>query len=136
MWAVISAIIVIESSHSETFVSARNRILGTIVGALVSGIYLFLFPFSVIGFTVAIGIGVLICYLFRIPKAVKLTGITIAVVIIVATIDKDLHPFVNAGLRLAESAIGTGMAIIVALVSYFIMEHTTKTKANAGDQGA
>ncbi len=114
LWAVISAIIVIEATDLETYSSAKNRITGTLIGAIVSGAYLLLFPFSIIGFVLAIGVGVLICFLVGIPKAVKLTGITISVVMIVSSIAEDLHPFVNAGLRFAESAIGTVIAVIVA----------------------
>ena len=118
LWAVISAIIVIEASHKETYTSAKNRIIGSLIGAIVSGVYLFFFPFTIIGFVVTVGVGVLICFLLGIPQSVKLTGITISVVMIVATITEDLHPFSNAGLRFFESAIGTGIAVLVAFVSY------------------
>jgi len=39
LWAAISAIIVLEASHKETYTSAINRITGTLTGAVVSGIY-------------------------------------------------------------------------------------------------
>ena len=120
LWAVVSAIIVIEATHIETYNSAKMRIIGTFIGAVISGFYLWLFPFSLLGFVATISIGVIICYILRIPKAVKLTGITISVIIIVSTIDKELHPFVNSGLRLAESTIGTGMAILVAYLAHLL----------------
>ena len=123
LWAVISAIIVIEASHKETISSAKNRIIGSLIGAVVSGVYLLFFPFTIIGFAATIGAGVLICFLLDIPKSVKLTGITISVVMIVSSITEDLHPFLNAGLRFFESAIGTGIAVLVALVSYYAKDY-------------
>lgn len=126
MWAVISAIVVIESSHPDTLASAGQRILGTLVGSVVSGTYLVLFPFSVFGYAAAIGFGMFICYLFKIEKAIKLTAITISVVLIVATIDESLHPYVNAGLRLVESSIGSGVAVVAAFLSYNFLSRKGK----------
>lgn len=126
LWATISAIIVLESTHYETFASAKNRIIGTLIGAILSGVYLLMFPFTIIGFAATIGVGVLVCYIFRVPQSVKLTGITISVIMIVSTIGKDLHPVTNAGLRFVESAIGTSMAIIVA----FIVLHIERFNEN------
>lgn len=128
LWAVISAIIVLEASHKETYVSAKNRIGGTFIGAIVSGVYLFFFPFTIFGLTVAIATGVLICFLFGQQQSIKLTGITIAVVMIVSTIAKDLHPFINAGLRFVESAIGTGVAVLVALVAFLTEDFFSRQK--------
>jgi len=44
LWATISAIIVLELSHEETLASAKTRLIGSFIGAVVSGIYLILFP--------------------------------------------------------------------------------------------
>lgn len=118
LWATISAIIVLEVSHYRTLVSAKHRLIGSFIGAVLSGIYLLLFPFSVIGYAVTIGIGVLVCFILKVPQAVKLTGITISVIVIVSTITEELHPIKNAGLRFAESAIGAGIAELVAYVNY------------------
>ncbi len=122
MWAAISAIIVIEATHKETLSSAMHRVLGTLVGSVVSGTYLILFQFSLFGFAATVGVGMLICYLFHIEKAIKLTTITIAVVLIVATVDNDLHPYINAGLRLTESAIGSGLAVLIGFLFYILIK--------------
>jgi len=118
LWATISAIIVLEVSHYKTLNSAKLRLTGSFIGAVLSGIYLLLFPFSVIGFAITIGVGVLVCFLLKVPESVKLTGITISVIIIVSTIAEELHPVKNAGLRFIESAIGAAVAEIVAYVNY------------------
>lgn len=127
LWAVISAIIVLEATHKETFTSAKNRLIGTFIGAIVSGVYLYFFTFSILGFIIAVAVGTLICFLFGLQKSVKLTGITISVIMIVATVEKGIHPFLNAGLRFAESAIGTGIAVLVALLALSV-ENYSKQK--------
>jgi uncharacterized membrane protein YgaE (UPF0421/DUF939 family) len=126
LWAVISAIIVLESTHVKTYGSAKSRIIGSLIGAIISGVYLFFFDFTIIGFLITIAIGVLVCLLFKIPNSIKLAGITISVVIIVSTVSEDLHPFTNAGLRFVESAIGTGTAILIAVLTYYIEENKPK----------
>jgi len=50
LWAVISGIIVFEITAMDTLQSAKTRIIGTFTGALISGVYLILFPFSIIGY--------------------------------------------------------------------------------------
>jgi len=117
LWSVISGIIVLESTREDTLRSAKFRIVGSLIGSVVSGIYLFYFPFTVVGYSVCIGIGASVCHLLRLPKHIKLTGVTISVVMIVSTMRHDLNPFLNAGLRFVESGIGTGVAIFVSYLS-------------------
>ncbi len=128
LWAVISAIIILEVTDAETYNSAKNRIIGTFIGAVVSGTYLFFFSFTFFGYLVAIVVGVLVCIIFGVPQSVKLSGITISVVMIVSTIAKDLHPFINAGLRFVESAIGMGVAIAVSFIYIYIENRYFKKK--------
>lgn len=131
LWAVISAIIVIEASHKETYTSAKNRIIGSLIGAIVSGFYLLFFPFSLVGFAATIGVGVLICLLLGLPQSIKLTGITISVIMIVSTITEDLHPFLNASLRFVESAIGAGIALIVAFTAFYLKNFISRKDAKS-----
>ena len=53
------------------------------------------------------------------PAHIKLTEITIAVVMIVSVITSDIDPVMNAALRFMESIIGALVAVTVAMaVSY------------------
>jgi len=120
LWAVISAYLVLEDTPSEAYMAAKNRMIGTFIGAFVSGIYFYFSPFTLFGYVVAIGIGVVVCFLFKRPQSVRLCGITISVILIAAAISKDLHPVINAALRFAESAIGAGAAILVTLLVFYV----------------
>ena len=126
LWAAISGIIVIEGMAGDTLRSAKIRIIGTLSGAIISGVYLLLFPFSLVGYAACIAAGVLFCYVFRVQNAIKLTGITISVILIVSTIEQELHPIINAGLRFAESAIGTAVAIVAAFTTHYLKKYFSK----------
>lgn len=120
LWAVISAIIVLESTFKETLHSAKVRILGSLIGAIIAGVYLLFFPFTVVGFAICIGVGAFANHLIGLPYTIKLTGVTIAVVMIVSALSDNLHPIYNAILRFVESAIGSVIAAIVSYISFYI----------------
>jgi uncharacterized membrane protein YccC len=117
LWSVISGIIVFESTRPKVLRSAKLRVIGSFIGALVSGVYLYFFSFTVLGFAACVGVGALICHLLRLPEHIKLTGVTISVIMLVSVITNNLSPIENAALRFAESVIGAAVAIAVAYVS-------------------
>lgn len=129
LWAVISAIIVYESTAKDALNLAKTRILGTLIGAIISAFFMYFFNFTIVGYVICIGLATLICYLFNIKHAAKLAGITISVILIVSVIEKELHPFTNAGLRFAESAIGTALALLFAYAIHHLNKKFQKTKS-------
>lgn len=120
LWSVISGVFVMADKESLTFKSARMRIRASIIGCLVSGVYLYFFTFAVVGFAICIAIGVFLCHILRIQDHVRTTSITISVVMIVSVVNNDISPIMNAALRFAESVIGALVAVAVALVSIYI----------------
>lgn len=113
LWSVISGVFVMSEKESMTVRSARLRIKASFIGCLIAGAYLYFFSFNIIGFAIAIALGVFICHIFRIPGYIKTTGITISVVVIISAIVQDIGPLANAGLRFAESVIGSLVAVAV-----------------------
>lgn len=109
-----------ESKWSETSSSAVFRIVGSFIGAAISGIYLYFYHFSALGLAICIGAGVFVCHLLGITKDIKLTSITISVVMIISVINSNIEPLMNAALRFSESVIGTGVAAMVAYASHSI----------------
>jgi uncharacterized membrane protein YccC len=114
LWSVISGVIVFEDARKKVLRSAKLRVIGTFIGALVSGVYLYFFPFTVIGFAACVGVGTFICHLVRLPDHIKLTVVTISVIMIVSFITNNSRPIENAALRFVESVIGALVALIVA----------------------
>ncbi|MCK5392020.1 MAG: FUSC family protein [Deltaproteobacteria bacterium] len=120
LWAVISGVFVMADKESLTFNSARMRVRASFLGCLVSGVYLYFFPFTVVGFAICIAIGVFLCHISRIPDHIKTISITISVVIIISVVNHSIGPVANAGLRFAESVIGSLVAVAVALAGIYI----------------
>ncbi len=112
LWSAISAIVVTQGTRRETTNSASLRILGSAIGALTSAVYLSLLPFHPIGMAVAIFATVALCATIKIPSHGRLAAITVVVVMVTGSLDPKLSPVLNALLRLAESCIGTGIAVL------------------------
>jgi uncharacterized membrane protein YccC len=116
IWALMSGNVVLQETRGKTWSAARLQVLGTFVGAIVSGAYLSLFPFSVVGMAAAVVVTVLVCFLARIPDHARNAALAVSVVMVVSGYNPSLHPVLNSALRLAEACIGTVMASLAVLV--------------------
>ena len=116
LWAAISGILVLQATRHDTWSSAALRILGSAIGSTISAFYLSVLPFSPIGMAASIFVAVLFCYVARIPSHARLAALTVAVIMVTASINPTLNPILNAVLRLSESFIGTTTAVIVVLI--------------------
>jgi len=116
LWSAISGIVVLQTTQRETWSSASLRVLGTLIGAICSAVYLSLLSFSPIGIAVCIFVTVLISHAARIPSHARLGAITVAVIMVVASLDTAPNPVLSATLRFTESCIGTAIAVLIALI--------------------
>jgi uncharacterized membrane protein YccC len=81
-WGSISAIIVLQSNVGSTVNASRDRILGTLIGAVLG------FSFSLFGvlpwnFMLAVLAAVIVCGLLGLRSSSRLAGVTIAIVMLV-----------------------------------------------------
>ncbi len=81
-WGAISAIIVLQSNVGATVTASRDRLLGTLIGAL------FGFAFSLFGslpwnFILAVFCAVIVSGLFNLRNSSRLAGVTIAIIMLV-----------------------------------------------------
>lgn len=120
MWAMISAIIVTQDTRSATLSTAWIRILGSLIGAVLSAIYLLLFPFSIVGMGILIGVVVIICELLRLPGYLRLASLTAGVIIVISVVNPDIPPVVNAATRFFEVIIGSTVAIAAAWIWHYL----------------
>lgn len=116
LWSAISAIVVTQATRNDTTSSASLRVLGSAIGALTSAVYLTLLPFHPLGMALAIFATVLICTALKVPSHGRLAAITVIVVMVTSSLDPALSPVLNALLRLAESCIGTAVAVLAVLL--------------------
>jgi uncharacterized membrane protein YccC len=116
LWSMVSGIVVLQATRRTTWSSAWLRVLGTLIGSVIGAVYLSLLPFSAIGMAVCIFGTVLLCHAARIPDHARLAALTVAVIIVLSSINQALSPLLNAALRFAESCIGTALAVLAVLM--------------------
>jgi uncharacterized membrane protein YccC len=81
-WGAISAIIVLQSNVGSTVTASRDRLLGTLIGALLG------FSFSLFGalpwnYILAVMAAVVVCGLLGLRSSSRLAGVTITIVMLV-----------------------------------------------------
>lgn len=116
LWSLIAAIVVLQATTRNTWKSAMSRVLGTLIGSMLGGFYLYFFLFSPIGMAVSIGFTVLLCQALNVPDHGRLAAITVALIMVLSSGNPELPPFTNAALRFVESAIGAGIAVLAVLL--------------------
>ncbi len=124
-WGSISAIIVLQSNVGATVSASRERLLGTIIGAL------FGFAFSLFGtlpwnFMLAVLTAMIVCGLLGLRNSSRLAGVTIAIIMLV---QKD-----GPRLQLAADRVGEViMGIVVALaVTTFLFPDRARVRLRDG----
>lgn len=136
LWSAISAIVVLQATRRDTWSSAWLRILGTVIGSIISAAYLTVLPFSPIGMAVSIFATVLLCHAARIPDHARLAVITVAVIMVSASLNPTLNPIQNAALRLSESWIGAAMAVLAVLMWPRLKESSIMALQSTRDEAA
>jgi uncharacterized membrane protein YgaE (UPF0421/DUF939 family) len=114
LWATITGTVVLADTYGCTVAKAKLQVLGGLFGAIVGFIYLSVFPFNIFGLVVMILIVVSLCYATQLSGYSPGAAMNLAVILIFSSINPELTPIMNSGLRLVEMAIGCSFAIIVA----------------------
>lgn len=116
LWAIISGIMVWDTTPKKTIELVKNRVKASVIGAVIATAYLMMFDFHVVGFGVCIFIGVLFNFTFNTKEGIKPTGVTMAVILLISTINADINPMLNSSLRVLESSLGCVVAIAVSYI--------------------
>jgi len=116
MWAVVATIFVYRYAYEETITAALSRIVATLMSFTLCLAYLLFFPFSVWAMAMLIGIGTVLMIFLRRRDDVITTGITTAVVMVVAAISPE-HAWKQPILRLVDTIAGTTVGILGALIT-------------------
>ena len=117
LWSVISGVLVIKQHQSESYSAGFGRLLGTLVGCVVSAICLYI-PEMIFALLLSIFITSLICT--SIPKLKELNFqacITSAVIIIIWQLGSKNNEWLFSFSRFIESVAGVSVAIAVANTS-------------------
>jgi len=116
MWAVVATIFVYRNSQAESVRAALSRMAATSVSFALCLIYLLMFPFKIWGMAALIGIGTIVVTIIGRPDDAITTGITIAVVLVVAALSPQ-DAWRQPVLRLADTAVGVAVGVAVAWLS-------------------
>lgn len=115
MWAVIATIFVFRFSYEESARAALSRTSATVVSFVLCFVYLLIFPFRPLGMAALIGIGAIVLSLIGRSEDIITTGITTAVVMVVAGISPQ-HAWKQPILRLIDTLVGIGVGIAGAWI--------------------
>jgi uncharacterized membrane protein YccC len=108
-WGAISAIIVLQSNFGATLAASRDRILGTVIGAV------FGFAFSLFGslpwnYILAVISAVVLCGLLGLRSSSRLAGVTITIVMLVQSASSHWTLALH---RVGQVLLGIVLAIAV-----------------------
>jgi hypothetical protein len=113
-WGAISAIIVLQSNFGATISASRDRILGTLIGAL------FGFAFTLFGtlpwnYILAVVAAVIVCGLLGLRSSSRLAGVTITIVMLVQNTGSHWTVALD---RVSEVFLGIVVAIAVTTLVF------------------
>ncbi|WP_035353683.1 FUSC family protein [Edaphobacter aggregans] len=130
MWAVAATIFVYRESYQQSVRAALSRMAGTLLSFVLCLAYLLIFPFHVWGMAALIGIGTIALTLLGRSEDIITTGITTAVVMVVAGISPQ-HAWIQPILRLVDTCVGVGVGIASARISLSIASRSNPQPSGA-----
>jgi uncharacterized membrane protein YccC len=113
-WGAISAIIVLQSNFGSTISASRDRLLGTVIGAV------FGFAFSLFGavpwnYILAVLAAMVVCGLLGLRSSSRLAGVTITILMLVQSPGSHWTlPLIRVG----QVFVGIGIAIAVSTLVF------------------
>ncbi len=124
-WGAISAIIVLQSNFGSTITASRDRLLGTLIGAV------FGFSFSLFGtlpwnYILAVLAAVTLCGVLGFRSSSRLAGVTITIVMLVPNVSSH---WLIALDRVSQVVLGIVVAI---LVSTFVFPDRARLRLRDG----
>ena len=112
-WGAISAIIVLQSNVGATIRASRDRILGTMIGAVL-GFSCTLFGELPWNYILAVFLAVVVCGLLGFRNSSRLAGVTVTIVMLVQS---GSHKSVALD-RVIQVVLGIFVAVVVTLVVF------------------
>jgi uncharacterized membrane protein YccC len=113
-WGAISAIIVLQSNFGATITASRDRIIGTLIGAL------FGFSFSLFGvlpwnYVLAVLAAVVVCGLLGMRSSSRLAGVTVTIVMLVQSTGSHWRVALD---RVVEVFLGILVALAISTLVF------------------
>jgi uncharacterized membrane protein YccC len=111
-WAVISAIIVMQSNLGRSITAGADRLIGTAIGAAVGALVFRLAGHDFIALLVAVTLTVWLCAVTGLRESQRLAGVTVAIVMLIPE-----ESAFRAGVdRFVDVALGIVVALLISVV--------------------
>ncbi|SDR59149.1 Fusaric acid resistance protein-like [Rhizobiales bacterium GAS191] len=110
MWAVAAVVFVFRETRVRSLSAGVARLIATCVSFALCLLYLSIFPFTPVGMAALIGIGTVVIALLGRRDDIITTGITTAVVMVVAAISPE-NAWQQPLLRLADTVVGIAVGV-------------------------
>jgi len=119
MWAAVATVFVFRDTRANSVSAGLSRLLATCVSFALCLLYLLLFPFQPVGMAALIGVGTVVMMLLGRREDIVTTGITTAVVMVVAGMSPQ-DAWQQPLLRLVDTVIGIGVGITCIRIGSFL----------------
>jgi uncharacterized membrane protein YccC len=119
LWAIVSTVYVFRDTRAKSVSASVGRVIATVVSFALCFIYLLLFPFTTLGLVVVLSCGTLVMMVLGRRDEIGLTGVTTAVVMLVAAIDAQ-NAWQQPLLRLMDTLIGIAVGMTCKWVASFV----------------
>jgi uncharacterized membrane protein YccC len=128
MWAVAATVFVFRESQVRSWSAGIARLVATCVSFALCLLYLLLFPFTAVGMAALIGIGTVAIMLLGRRDDIVTTGITTAVVMVVAAMSPE-DAWHQPLLRLADTVVGIAIGVACKWAGSFLFHRFVGEKA-------
>ncbi len=119
LWAIVSTVYVFRDTRASSVSASVGRVIATVVSFVLCLIYLLLFPFTPVGLVAVLACGTLIMMVLGRRDEIGLTGVTTAVVMLVAAVDTQ-NAWHQPLLRLMDTMIGIAVGMSCKWIASFV----------------
>jgi uncharacterized membrane protein YgaE (UPF0421/DUF939 family) len=120
MWAVAATVFVFRQSQVRSLSAGIGRLIATCVSFALCLLYLLIFPFTPVGMAALIGAGTVAITLLGRRDDIVTTGITTAVVMVVAAMS-PVDAWHQPLLRLADTVVGIAIGVACKWAGSFLL---------------